>query len=90
MKHQEIIEKFHNEGEFDGHCYILYLGHEFWGILEDKRNDAYTDILSAYLNPDGNELSLLISSPDDSDQTFATLGEFPFSIQKQIINQIKS
>lgn len=90
MKHQEIIDKFHNEGEFDGHCYILYLGNACWDILEKANMGAYTDVLSAYLNPDGNELSFFISTTDDSEQRFATLGEFPFSIQKKIINQIKS
>ena len=38
----------------------------------------------------GYELSFFISSPDDRTQEFATLKDFPFSIQKKLISYIKN
>lgn len=91
MKHQHLIDKFHTEGEWDGHYYIIYLGKAFWDVLKrTAKFGVYTDIIGAYLNPDGCELSFLIASPDDYDRTFATFSDFPYSVQKHIINYIKS
>ena len=89
MIHKDFIQHFINvKHESDEFCHILYLpGGEFNDILRGE----CTDILAAYMDFDrGYELTFLISSPDDRIQEFATLKEFPFSIQKKLISYIKN
>lgn len=89
MKHKDFIQHFINvKDESDEFCHIIWLpSAKFNNILRGE----CTDILSAYMDyTKGYVLYFLISSPDDSIQTLATLMDFPFSIQKKLISYIKN
>ena len=89
MKHRDFIQHFINvKDESDEFCHIIWLPScRFNDILRGE----CTDILAAYMDyTKGYELTFFIGSPDDRTQEFATLKEFPFSIQKKLISYIKN
>lgn len=90
MKHESYIDIFKQKGEWDGCCWVIWLNGSFYNILPGD----YTDILGAFLSPDihtgGYGISFLVSSSDDKDQLFFSFHEFPYSVQKEIVNYIKS
>lgn len=91
MKHQSYIDIFKQKGEWDGCCWVIWFDGVHLGniLLGD-----YTDILGAFLSPDihtgGYGISFLVSSSDDKDQLFCSFHEFPYRVQKDIIEYIKS
>lgn len=90
QKHGGVIKAFLKRAdEFNGECHIIWLpAHPNGGPFNNVLPGPRTDILAAYLNADGYMLQFFTSSPDDRDQRFVSLGELPFSIQKQVIKYI--
>lgn len=91
MKHQDYIDAFRKKrDENDGYCDIIWLpSKQFDGVLPAPM----TDILGAYMDVEnGCMLSFLISDPQsfDRDQDMVSFGSLPYSIQKQLINFLKS
>lgn len=87
MKHQDYIDEIEFIGDFDGHYWNVWLDRSFWGVLPGK----YTDILALWVPPEYNKrVQVLLSTRDDSEQTFEDVSILPYSIQKQLINYLKN
>ena len=90
MKHQNLIDKFRaSRHENDGCCDIIYLPSFDGSMFNSVLPEPYTDIIYASLSPECF-LEFLISSPDDREQAFVSIGYFPFSLQKKIYNYLFS
>lgn len=87
MKHQDYIDTIMSKCDFDGIYYIFWLDKTFYKVLPGK----YSDVLSVLIHPEFKErIQVLLSTADDSGQTFEDISILPYSIQKQLINYLKN
>ena len=87
MKHQDYIDTIMPKCDFDGIYYILWLDKTFYKVLPGK----YSDVLAVLIHPEFKErVQVLLSTADDSGQTFEDISILPYSIQKQLINYINN
>ena len=75
-----LRDVFTGKGEFDGHYYICWLD-GFDGVINI---DGCTDILSASMLADGQEVVLLASSPDDRTQEFIDPADLSEGLQEKL------
>ena len=85
MKHEEYIQTFKQKGEFDGCCHILYLD----GLV-GALDGVFSDILAAYYDPDAGQVDFLVQDSDGFENDWMFLRDFPFSVQKMIVEQIRN
>ena len=79
-----LINTIKENGEFDGNCYVHWLGEDFYGVIN---LDGYTDILGAFVGTD-NMLSFLVSDENDNKQGFVDILQFDNDVIYKIINNI--
>ena len=75
---------FTDKGEFDGYYYICWLD-GFDGVINI---DGCTDILSASMLADGQEIVLLVSSPNDTFQQFIDPADLSGELQEKLYNYL--
>lgn len=85
MKHQKYIDIFQKHGENDGCCIILPLEG-----LNGALDGPFCDILSADYGLIDKRVMLFVRSADDKCSDWVEFKDVPYSVQKEIINQIKN